>query len=121
VIADSRDNVPSAYLFRTGGDTTVRGYEYQSLGVRVGDAVVGGRYLLVGSVEYIQWLTQQLGAAVFYDAGNAVDTTSNFEAAAGYGVGARWYSPIGALNFDVAYGEEVDEYRIHFTAGFVFR
>jgi translocation and assembly module TamA len=37
------------------------------------------------------------------------------------GVGARWYSPIGALNFDVAYGEEVDEYRIHFTAGFVFR
>ena len=121
VIADSRDNVPSAYLFRTGGDTTVRGYEYQSLGVRVADAVVGGRYLLVGSVEYIQWLTPQLGAAVFYDAGNAVDTTSNFEAAAGYGIGARWYSPIGALNFDVAYGEEVDEYRIHFTAGFVFR
>ena len=121
VIADSRDNVPSAYLFRTGGDTTVRGYEYQSLGVQVGDAVVGGRYLLVGSIEYIQWLTQQLGAAVFYDAGNATDTTSDFEVAAGYGVGARWYSPIGALNFDVAYGEEVDEYRIHFTAGFVFR
>lgn len=121
VIADSRDNIPSAYLFRTGGDSTVRGYEYQSLGVQVGDAVVGGRYLLVGSVEYIQWITEKWGAAVFYDAGNAVDTTSNFEAAAGYGVGARWYSPIGALSFDVAYGEEVDEYRVHFTAGFVFR
>ncbi|UCD68979.1 MAG: BamA/TamA family outer membrane protein [Betaproteobacteria bacterium] len=121
LIADSRGDIPSAYLFRTGGDTTVRGYKYQSLGVQVGDADVGGRHLLVGSVEYIQWLTQRLGAAVFYDAGNAVDTTSNFKAAAGYGVGVRWYSPIGGLNFDVAYGEEVNEYRIHFFAGFVFR
>ena len=121
VIADSRKNIPSEYLFRTGGDTTVRGYEYQSLGVSEGGAIVGGRYLLVGSIEYIQWLRPQWGAAVFYDAGNAVDTTSNFEAVAGYGVGARWYSPVGALNFDVAYGEEIDEYRIHFTAGFVFR
>ncbi len=121
VIADSRKNIPSEYLFRTGGDTTVRGYAYQSLGVLDGGAIVGGRYLLVGSVEYIQWFTQQWGAAVFYDAGNAVDTTSDFEAVAGYGIGARWYGPIGALNFDVAYGEEVDEYRIHFTAGFVFR
>ena len=120
VIADSRNNIPSEYLFRTGGDNTVRGYEYQSLGVDQGGAVVGGRYLLVGSVEYIQWITRQLGAAVFYDAGNAVDDKSSFEAAAGYGIGARWYSPIGSLNFDVAYGEEVDEYRVHFTAGFVF-
>lgn len=121
VIADSRDNIPSAYLFRTGGDTTVRGYEYQSIGIEQGGAIVGGRYLLVGSVEYIQWITQQWGAALFYDAGDAVDDTSDFEAAVGYGIGARWYSPIGALSFDVAYGEEVDEYRIHFTAGFVFR
>jgi len=121
VIADSRNDIPGAYLFRTGGDNTVRGYEYQSLGVEQGGSIVGGRYLLVGSIEYIQWLTPQWGAAVFYDAGNAVDDTSGFRAAAGYGVGARWSSPIGALNLDLAYGEEVDEYRVHFTAGFVFR
>jgi translocation and assembly module TamA len=121
VSGDSSENIPSEYLFRTGGDTTVRGYEYESLGVDVGDAVVGGRYLLVGSAEYIQWITQQLGAAIFYDAGNAVDHIADFQAAVGYGVGARWYSPIGAISFDVAYGEEVDEYRVHFTAGFVFQ
>ncbi len=121
VISDNRENIPSEYLFRTGGDTTVRGYEYQSLGILEGGAIVGGRYLLVGSIEYIQWFTQQWGAAVFYDVGNAVDKKSDFEAVAGYGVGARWYSPVGALNLDIAYGEEVDEYRIHFTAGFVFR
>ena len=121
VIADSRNGIPSEYLFRTGGDDSVRGYEFESLGVEEGGSIVGGRYLLVGSIEYIQWIRPDWGAAVFYDAGNAVDDTSNFEAAVGYGVGARWYSAIGALRLDLAYGEQVDEYRVHFSAGFVFR
>ena len=121
VQAETRENIPSAYLFRTGGDTTVRGYAFESLGVPEGGAVVGGRYMAVGSIEYIQWLTQQWGAAVFYDAGNAVDEVSDFQAAAGYGVGARWRSPIGTLSLDVAYGEEVDDVRVHFTVGLVLR
>lgn len=121
VQAETRDNIPSAYLFRTGGDTTVRGYAFESLGVPEGGAVVGGRYMAAGSIEYIQWLTKQWGAAVFYDAGNAVDEVSNFEAVAGYGVGARWRSPIGTLSLDVAYGEEVDSVRVHFSVGLVLR
>ena len=121
VHAETRESIPSAYLFRTGGDTTVRGYAFESLGVPEGGAVVGGRYMAVASIEYIQWLTQQWGAAVFYDAGNAVDEVSEFQAAAGYGVGARWRSPIGSLNLDVAYGEEVDDVRVHFTVGLVLR
>lgn len=121
VHAESRENIPSAYLFRTGGDTTVRGYAFESLGVLEGGAVVGGRYMAVGSIEYIQWLTKQWGAAVFYDAGNAVDEVSDFQAVAGYGVGARWRSPIGSLSLDVAYGEEVDDVRVHFTVGLVLR
>jgi len=118
---DDSVNIPSEYLFRTGGDTSVRGYEFESLGVDVNGAVVGGRYLLVGSVEYIQWIKPKLGAAIFYDAGNAVQDISDYSAAAGYGVGVRWYSPIGPINFDVAYGEETDEFRVHFTAGYVFQ
>jgi translocation and assembly module TamA len=121
VIADSRDNIPGAYLFRTGGDNSVRGYAYQSLGVDQDGSVVGGRYLLVGSVEYTQWLTDSWGAAVFYDRGNANDDVSEFRTVAGYGVGVRWHSAIGALNLDLAYGEAVDEFRVVFTTGFVFR
>jgi translocation and assembly module TamA len=121
VIAGSRENIPSVYLFRTGGDTTVRGYAFESLGVQQDAAVVGGRYLAVGSVEYIQWLTREWGAAVFYDAGNAGDDRRNFRVAEGYGAGVRWYSPVGALSLDVAYGEQTDEYRLHFSAGFTFR
>ncbi len=36
VVADSRDGIPSTLLFRTGGDNTVRGYEFESLGVADG-------------------------------------------------------------------------------------
>lgn len=121
VFANSKDNIPSAYLYRTGGDTTVRGYAYQSLGVVENGSVVGGRYLGVASVEYVQWIKPQWGAAVFVDAGNAADKVKGFQAAVGYGVGLRWSSPIGALNFDVARARDLNEWRLHFSAGMVFQ
>jgi translocation and assembly module TamA len=121
VVADSRAGIPSAYVFRTGGDTTIRGYPFESLGVSEGDAIVGGRYLAVGSVELTRWITREWGAAVFYDVGNAFDDRHELDPVAGYGVGARWLSPIGSLALDLAYGEEIGEWRVHFNAGFVFR
>jgi translocation and assembly module TamA len=121
VLAESSAGIPSAYLFRTGGDNTVRGYAYESLGVPEGGSIVGGRYLGVGSIEYIQWIKPEWGAAVFVDAGNAVDDLQAFDVALGYGVGARWRSPIGTVNLDVAYGQQVDEWRLHFSAGIVLR
>ena len=121
VLADSRDGIPSAYVFRTGGDTTVRGYAYESLGVAEGSAIVGGRYLAVGSVELTRWITQQWGAAIFYDTGNAFDDRHQFDPVAGYGAGARWRSPLGNLSLDLAYGEAIHSYRVHFSAGFAFR
>ena len=51
VLADTSSGVPQAMLFRTGGDTTVRGYAFDSLGVKAGDAVVGGRYYGLASAE----------------------------------------------------------------------
>jgi translocation and assembly module TamA len=121
VHAQSRANIPAAYLFRTGGDTTVRGYAFESLGVLEGGATVGGRYMAAGSIEYIQWLTPAWGAAVFYDAGNAVDELSEFRAAEGYGIGARWRSPVGTLSLDIARGAQVDDIRVHFTVGLVLQ
>jgi translocation and assembly module TamA len=123
VFADTREGVPAAYLFRTGGSSSVRGYAFESLGVRVGDAVVGGRYLGVASVEYVHWLNrpQSWGAAVFVDAGDAVDELSDFDTAFGYGIGARWRSPVGVLALDIAYGEQVEEWRVHFSASIALR
>lgn len=120
VQADSRAGIPSDFLFRTGGDQSVRGYAYNSIGVREGDAIVGGRYLAVLSAEFDYWILPRWGAGLFYDAGNATDTLDEFSFFAGYGIGARWRSPVGPVNLDVAYGEETKGYRVHFAVGFVF-
>jgi translocation and assembly module TamA len=122
VFAKSTDGIPSDYLFRTGGDTTVRGYAFDSLGVAQGSAVVGGRYLAVASAEYIHWLTKAWGLAIFYDAGNAADDAKGLKPDVGYGVGVRWSSPVGALNLDIAHGVQApDPWRIHFFAGISFQ
>lgn len=114
------NNVPAAYLFRTGGDQTVRGYGFQSLGVPEGDAIMGGRYLATASLEMIQWLSGDWGAAIFLDAGNAANTWQTLKPAYGYGLGARWKSPVGPIGADIAYGQETNEYRLHFNIGVVF-
>ncbi len=115
-----RNSAPAAFLFRAGGDQSVRGYAFESLGVREGDATVGGRYLATGSIEAIQWLTQQWGAALFVDAGNAANTLQDLKPVYGYGLGARWKSPIGAIGGDIAYGEATKEFRLHFNLGVAF-
>lgn len=120
VLADSRFGIPSTFLFRTGGDQTVRGYAFESIGVPQGNAVVGGRYLLLGSVEYTRWIAGDWGAAVFVDAGDAFDERKAFDFALGYGIGARWRSPIGPFRADLAYGERTRALRLHFSAGFTF-
>jgi len=118
--SESKLGVPSIFLFRAGGDQSVRGYAYQALGVRQGEAIVGGRYLLTGSVEYQYWFRPPWGVAVFYDAGNAADSLRGLKPEVGYGIGARWRSPVGPINVDVAYGQAVREFRLHFSLGMKF-
>ena len=120
VAAKSRDGIPTDFLFRTGGDQTVRGYAFQSLGVEDNSAIVGGRYLAVASVEAVHWLSDKWGAAAFIDHGNATDSLRNLKLVTGYGAGVRWKSPVGPLNLDVAYGQETKKFRLHFSVGFSF-
>ena len=120
VAAESRDGIPADFLFRSGGDQTVRGYSYQSLGVRDGAAIVGGRWLAVASAEYVHWLTPQWGAALFVDAGNAADQLDSLHPVLGYGLGARWKSPVGLLGLDLAHGQDSGQTRLHFAVGFSF-
>ena len=120
VAADSRFGIPTSFLFRTGGDQTLRGYAFESIGVPQGKAIVGGRYLVLGSAEYTRWIAGDWGAAVFVDAGDAFDDRHALDLAVGYGVGARWRSPIGPFRADIAYGQRTKSLRLHFSAGFSF-
>ncbi len=115
-----KNGVPSTFLFRAGGDQSVRGYAYQELGVPVGSAITGGRYLFTASAEYDWWFKPPYGAAIFYDAGNAADNFSDLKPKVGYGIGARWRSPVGPLAVDIARGQAVKKVRLHFSLGFTF-
>ena len=107
-------------MFRTGGDTTVRGYAFDSLGVTAGQATVPGRYFIATSIEATRWINATWGIATFIDAGNAFDDARDFRLDLGYGVGARVRTPIGPFRFDIAYGQESRQVRVHFSVGLAF-
>ncbi|WP_300088949.1 autotransporter assembly complex family protein [uncultured Nitrosomonas sp.] len=119
-LAPSRLGIPQEYLFRAGGIQSIRGYDFLSLGVREGDAVVGGRVLATGTAEYVHWLTNDWGAAVFADAGDATDRLKKFDLALGYGVGARWRSPAGPFALDLARRHDTGTLRLHFSIAVAF-
>ncbi|NQE49302.1 membrane protein [Herbaspirillum rubrisubalbicans] len=112
--------VPPSLLFRTGGNDSVRGYSYQSIGNEQNGTVYPTKYLAVGSTEYQRWFTQSWGAAVFYDVGAAADNWSNKTFYHGVGTGARWRSPVGTLNLDLAYGIQKHQIRPHVSLGIAF-
>ena len=95
--------LPPSVRFFAGGDESVRGFGYNTLGPEdeLGN-VVGGSHLLVASVEYEHRLRGNFYGAVFLDAGNAFD---GFEVdpAIGAGLGLKWQSPVGPLRFYLAH------------------
>jgi translocation and assembly module TamA len=96
--------MPPTLRFFAGGTNSVRGYSYNSLGPRDERRhVIGGRYLLTGSLELNQFFLPRWGGAVFFDAGNAMNSW-RLPTKRGAGVGLRWISPAGLVRVDVAWG-----------------
>ncbi|RZI42876.1 outer membrane protein assembly factor [Herbaspirillum sp. HC18] len=120
VFGGGRETVPADLLFLAGGDQSVRGYAYNALGVEQDGAIVAAPVTAVVSGELVYQVTPQWGAAVFVDSGNAADSWSSFSMKTGAGVGARWRSPIGPVNIDLAYGLAVNKVRLHFSVGYGF-
>ncbi|HSS29290.1 MAG TPA: BamA/TamA family outer membrane protein [Usitatibacter sp.] len=114
------DRIPDDFLFRAGGSRSNRGYAYQSLGVQEGTAVVGGRFLATGTAEFVHWLDDKWGAAVFTDVGTASDSPSTWEALKSYGVGARYKTPAGPFALDVAYAARDHKFRLAFSVTVAF-
>src|SRR5690606_39410091 len=115
-----REAVPSDLLFRTGGDQSVRGYPFNTLGVEESGAIVGGTVLGVASAELVYHFTPAWGAAIFTDAGDAADSWDDFDFNHGSGLGVRWRSPVGPVNLDVARAHESGDWRLHFVIGYGF-
>ena len=95
--------LPPSVRFFAGGDESIRGFGYNTLGPK--DAlgnVIGGSNLFVASVEYEHRLRGNFFGAVFLDAGNAFDG-SDVDPAVGAGLGLKWQSPVGPLRFYLAH------------------
>lgn len=117
---DNFDELPASLRFFAGGDNSVRGYDYKSLGPRNdNDDVIGGRNLLTGSLEFNYRLTNSWGIATFIDTGNAFNDTK-LSLHTGVGIGLRWFSPIGPVRFDLAvpHGDgDNNSLHLHFNLG----
>lgn len=111
-------DLPASVRFFAGGDASVRGYEYKSLGPRDENGEVeGGNSLLVTSIEYDYLIRPKWAIAAFYDQGNA-SNDFNFDFNRGVGLGVRWISPIGPVRIDVAKALDEDEgWALHLSMG----
>ncbi|MEM5328214.1 autotransporter assembly complex family protein [Paraburkholderia sp. JHI2823] len=112
--------VPASLLFRAGGSNSVRGYSFQSIGNNVSGSILPTKYLVTGSAEYQHWWTRDWGGAVFFDVGTATDTWGEKQFDPGAGIGARWRSPVGPVNLDLAYGFRTHSVRPYLTLGIAF-
>jgi translocation and assembly module TamA len=103
--------LPPQLRFFAGGDRSVRGYGYQSIGPRNStDRVIGGKNLLVASSEIEHYFTRNWGMAAFVDAGNAFSGT-DYRPKIGAGLGLRWRSPVGMIRVDL--GTPIHDDRAH--------
>jgi translocation and assembly module TamA len=117
IATNSYDLFPPSLRFYAGGDQSLRGYGFKEIGDYVDGLNLGGRYLVIGSVEYQHWILPDWAIAGFVDAGDAFDSDPNVNI--GTGLGARWRSPVGPVRLDVAYGFHGPDpgWALHFTLG----
>jgi translocation and assembly module TamA len=117
-IMNDFDELPASVRFFAGGDSSIRGYAYKSLGPKEDGDVVGGKNLLVGSLELERRLTAKWGVSAFVDSGNAFDRF-HVDPKTGAGVGVRWRSPVGPVRLYLAhpFAKHGELFRVHFVMG----
>ena len=110
--------LPLSKRFYSGGDTTVRGYDFDVIAPEEDGELVGGRYLVEASVEYEVPFRPNFSWATFADVGDAFNDEPALRNSFGFGL--RWRSPVGPIRFDA--GRGMDEpnngkWEFHLTIG----
>ena len=118
-LIDDVNQLPKSLRFFAGGDNSVRGYGFESLGPQnSAGAVIGGKHLFVASLEYEYMIRDPWGAALFVDTGNAFNDWGKMDLQTGVGLGARWRSPIGPVRVDVAFPtDDFGDPHLHLSIG----
>ena len=127
VFVDRDAELAPSLLFYAGGDQSIRGFAYQSIGVTIPSSsdpkladpiIVGGTRLAVASIEYQYYLNNKWRVALFSD-GGSVANKGEFEPVYSVGTGLHYISPVGAIKVDFAYGIDGDDqsWRVHINLG----
>lgn len=117
-VARKDAEVPSGLMFRSGGASSVRGYELDSIGLAgPNGSVLPERAVFVGSLEYQLPFTRTLSGAVFHDMGDVSNNFKHMTLKHGSGLGVRWFSPLAPFSFDIAYGHSDRKIRWHISLG----
>lgn len=116
---DSLDDLPKELRFFAGGNNSIRGFSYESLGERnIDNKVIGGKQLIETSFEYEHPLVEKWSMAGFVDAGNAFDEFDIDDVEVGFGFGFRWRSPIGPIRIDLAQPvDNLSDVHLHLSIG----
>ena len=125
IVASDRDEVPPDERFYAGGGSSVRGYEFQSVGPREDNDPIGGRSLFEISLEGRLYLTDSIGAVLFADGGSAFSSqVPDFHETVRWGLGAglRYFTRAGPVRVDIAFplsqrSDMDDSYQLYVSFG----
>jgi len=116
---DALQELPPTLRFFAGGDESVRGFGYETLGpVDANGDVIGGSNLLVAGLEMERHLRGNIYGAVFVDAGNAFNDT-DVDPALSTGLGIKWRSPVGPVRIYLGHplNKSGRSVRLHISLG----
>ncbi len=105
ILGGSNLELPPDQRLYAGGSATVRGFAYQSIGPQFPDnKPMGAKSVDAATIEFRQRILEDYGVAAFVDAGQASAVGMPFSGAVrvGAGIGARYYTPLGAVRADIA-------------------
>ncbi|MGH8174155.1 MAG: autotransporter assembly complex protein TamA [Rhodanobacteraceae bacterium] len=124
------DKLPPELRFFAGGDRSIRGYAFQTIGpplpedqvpIAIAECathpkedcqklIIGGTNLAVVSAEYEYYFKPNWGIATFIDTGDAFSDFDDYRQKIGVGFGVRWRSPVGMVRVDLGFPVRDDEY-----------
>lgn len=118
LIEVSGKEIPQTEKFTLGGSRNLRGFNYEDIGPKkqvpdpdTGKLLTynaGGLHTLYTTFELEHPLAREAGLkwVLFFDAGNVyedlIGRNNDYQLYADYGIGFRWFSPIGVLRFEFA-------------------
>lgn len=110
LLIEESNKLPLSLRFLEGGNNSIRGYEYNSIGP--------GKYLYVSSIDVQVPILEKWYFSMFYDIGNVTDNLRSSSKSSA-GIGAMWHSPIGPINAGIAKAlqKNAPNFRIYFSVG----